>query len=195
MMNGKLSKGFNLPGGGRQGDNLFPLLFALVVHNLKQIIDHCPAQGITIPNSNSTFKIDQYADDTKLGIGHVNDIDIYTQAIDKFCKASGMKINWDKTDLLLLGQWAKTPPPLPPNTPFNTPNPQTPIRYLGVMIGNNVPLDIEWTKISDKLSQEVKRVLSNKWTSLTTRILHTNTIVCIANAHTQCHTLSHPQMQ
>ena len=100
--------------GGRQGDNLFPLLFALVVHNLKLIIDHCPAQGIPIPNSNSTFKIDQYADDTKLGIGHVNDIDIYTQAIDKFCKASGMKINWDKTDLLLLGQWAKTPPPLPP---------------------------------------------------------------------------------
>jgi len=83
------------PGGGRQGDNLFPLLFALIVHNLKLIIDHCPAQGITIPNSNSTFKIDQYADDTKLGIGHVNDIDIYTQAIDKFCKASGMKVNWE----------------------------------------------------------------------------------------------------
>jgi len=57
MINGKLSKGFNLPGGGRQGDNLFPLLFALVVHNLKLIIDHCPAQGIPIPNSNSTSRL------------------------------------------------------------------------------------------------------------------------------------------
>ena len=104
-----------------------------------------------------------------------------------------MKINWDKTDLLLLGQWAKTPPILPPNVVFNVPNPQLPIRYLGVMIGNNVPLDIGWTRISDKLSQEVKRVLSNKWISLTTRILHINAVVCSKYTYPISHTFTPPK--
>ena len=32
IINGKLSPGFKLPGGGRQGDNLFPLIFSIVGH-------------------------------------------------------------------------------------------------------------------------------------------------------------------
>ena len=74
----------------------------------------------------------------------------------------------------------------------NVPNPQLPIRYLGVMIGNNVPLDIGWTRISDKLSQEVKRVLSNKWISLTTRILHINAVVCSKYTYPISHTFTPP---
>ena len=60
------------------------------------------------------------------------------------------------------------------------------------MIGNNVPLNIEWTKISEKLSQEVKRVLSNKWTSLTTRILHINAVVCSKYTYPVSHTFTPP---
>ena len=45
----KLSPGFKLhvPGGGRQGDNLFPLLFDIVVHGLKILVDTSELTGVT----------------------------------------------------------------------------------------------------------------------------------------------------
>ena len=64
IINGKHSPGFKLPGGGRQGDNLFPLLFAIVVHGLKVLTDVSTLHGITPHGSSTPTKIKQYADDT-----------------------------------------------------------------------------------------------------------------------------------
>ena len=38
IINGKRSKYFDLPGGGRQGDNLYPLIFTIVVQDLNHLI-------------------------------------------------------------------------------------------------------------------------------------------------------------
>ena len=48
IINGKRTKGFDLPGGGRQGDNLFPLLFALVVHGLTLAVKNTKLTGKNI---------------------------------------------------------------------------------------------------------------------------------------------------
>ena len=48
IINGRHSPGLKLSGGGRQGDNLFPLLFAIVVHGLKVLTDVSTLQGICL---------------------------------------------------------------------------------------------------------------------------------------------------
>ncbi len=46
ILNGHLGDPFPLTGGGCQGDNLFPLLFTLVVQGLASLIHKSGAKGI-----------------------------------------------------------------------------------------------------------------------------------------------------
>ena len=154
IINGKLSKGFGLPGGGRQGDNLYPLLFALVVHGLKVLVDSSDIKGYEyLPGK--TVKIKQYADDTALFLGSdTRQLNKYLKVINTFCTASSMKINESKTDLMFIGSWADNHPPpwsLPNPVPINILRPGQIIRYLGVMIGTDVPKNIAWTRIKSKV--------------------------------------------
>ena len=58
IVNGKRSPFFNLPGGGRQGDNLYPMIFAIVVQGLASLISEHPLiQGI----------VDEHGDHFKIG--------------------------------------------------------------------------------------------------------------------------------
>ena len=50
IINGKQSNFFDLPRGGRQGDNLYPLIFTIVVQALNHMINSTTAQGIELPN-------------------------------------------------------------------------------------------------------------------------------------------------
>ena len=65
IINGKRSKYFDLPGGGRQGDNLYPLIFTIVVQALNHLIHDTNSHGIQLPNG-IIKRIGQYADDSTL---------------------------------------------------------------------------------------------------------------------------------
>ena len=73
IINGKLTSFFELPGGGkhccRQGDSLFPLIFAVVVQGLASLINKSDAVGIKI--GDTYHKIVQYADDSTLLVSEV----------------------------------------------------------------------------------------------------------------------------
>ena len=56
ILNGFLSEPFPLTGGGRQGDNLFPLLFTLVVQGLNDLIKSSDATGVKCFNSQTFIK-------------------------------------------------------------------------------------------------------------------------------------------
>ena len=79
ILNGFLSDPFPLTGGGRQGDNLFPLLFTLVVQGLNALIKDSGAEGIKCFNIRTLIK--QYADDTTLFVGKDSDWAKYQRAI------------------------------------------------------------------------------------------------------------------
>jgi len=181
IINGKLSKGFGLPGGGRQGDNLYPLLFALVVHGLKVLIDASDIEGYEYsPGKN--VKIKQYADDTALFLGSdtKQQITKYLDIINTFCTASSMKINEGKTDLMFIGRWAETPPPpwiMPNPMPINVLKPGEIIRYLGVMIGTDVPKNMAWIRIKTKVLDCIDSITASARNTLTERILYTNAVV------------------
>ena len=150
-MNGTLTPYFELTGGGRQGDNLFPLLFTIVVQALAALIHKSQATGLNICGIKALIK--QYADDTTLFIGHENDWTLYQNAIIKFCLASGMEINWLKSMFLNLGNWNRIPPYLPPQLPPQLqliPDGQE-TRVLGVYMGTNSPIQSATLRMQAKL--------------------------------------------
>ena len=150
IVNGKMSPGFALPGGGRQGDSLFPLIFALVMQGLKTSIDttYNPhgrhIQGVQVPFSTKKIKIPQYVDDSAICITQMADFDTAYEAIQRFCSASGMRINWDKTIGMWIGKWMQAPP-CPEIRVSQTHSIKfvddhghyiTRLRYLGIMCGH-----------------------------------------------------------
>ena len=172
IVNGKLTKAFHLPSGGRQGDCLYPLLFALVMHALKLSVDN-PAddgskiQGYKLPYTSERVRIKQYVDDSSIYITSTdpkNELHLAYTAVNNFCDASGMEVNWDKTDGIWLGSWACNPPftkYLPPNAIIPIKFTETvdnqevyirKLKYLGIHAGF-VPADFDWDRIKDKLKQ------------------------------------------
>ena len=116
MVNGKRSPFFDLPGGGRQGDNLYPLIqvtvFVIVVQGLAFLISTYPI--VDIPDKSGIHrKLGQYADDTTLFIGDEADWTLFEQSISIFCDASGMRMNWGKSVGMWLGSNVTGPPKQP----------------------------------------------------------------------------------
>ena len=77
----------------------------------------------------------------------------YQNAIDIFCDASGMSMNWDKSLALWLGSNITNPPREPPNT---IPNGLTflqdtiPTRILGAGMGTNIASESLWNYLEPK---------------------------------------------
>ena len=159
ILNGFLSDPFPLTGGGRQGDNLFPLLFTLVVQGLNALIKDSGAEGIKCFNIRTLIK--QYADDTTLFVGKDSDWAKYQRAIHIFCMASGMEINWGKSYALQLGEWNSTPPHNPtlhchPDLKFIPDGHEE--RVLGINLGTN----IDPKNSSVQLISKLEKVLTSK---------------------------------
>ena len=101
--NGIYSNFFSLGRGCRQGDPLSPYLFILAIEPLANFIQQNEnIQGISI--SNKHIKIGQYADDTFL-ILNGEEVQVRTamSVFKDFEKISGLRINIDKTQAVLLG--------------------------------------------------------------------------------------------
>lgn len=85
--------------------------------------------GIVI--SNSVFKISTYADDTVIITdGSLNDIVETVSILKKFCKASGLNVNLDKSSLFPLGPLFSYPPPYFETFDFVISNES--VKYLGI---------------------------------------------------------------
>ena len=151
-------------------------------------------RGITPQGSSTSTKIKQYADDTCFFISQINDIYDSLDIVETFCKASGMVINLDKTDLMYMGSWVNRPPILPQPLRINIVDPNSQLRYLGVMIGNSLPKDIAWTRVKSKIVDTIAKSQVNHPT-LTERTLITNSVVTgnmlygVAHSHIHENTL------
>ena len=190
-MNGKLSQAFDLPGGGRQGDNLYPLIFAIVMHGLTLAVQHCPATGVAIPGTSRKSKIKQYVDDSALFASSQTDTGHYIDAVKLFEQASGMRVNWDKTDGMYIGSNTERPP-APEVTRNHTDGTSTTIsfaqkiysnapgalrdahrlqyhtrlRYLGVIIGTSLPADHNWHVIKSNIEATINNRLIHDTTDV-----------------------------
>lgn len=100
---GHMSESFSIGRGCRQGDPLSPYIFIICAEFLAiKIRQNSKIKGIKI---NSTeFKISQYADDTSIFLDGSSDaLNCTLIELDKFANVSGLKINFDKTQVVWIG--------------------------------------------------------------------------------------------
>lgn len=100
---GYLSSFFNIGRGCRQGDPLSPYLFILCAEFLSILIrKNENIKGIVVQDTE--FKISQFADDTSIFLdGSSESLNHTLEELDRFAKISGLKINYDKTQLVWIG--------------------------------------------------------------------------------------------
>jgi len=97
LINGFLSDLFTVPGCMRQGCGLSPLLYAFCIETLIFRIKSCLLfKGIPMPNS-SEARIAVHADDSTVLASNVKSVELALNYFDIYCKASGAKLNTDKS--------------------------------------------------------------------------------------------------
>ena len=101
--NGWLSSLIEPSQGVRQGCPLSPYLFVLIVEFLgNHIRANKKIKGIQI--GNKTYKISQYADDADLTLRYeIETLLEVEKTFAKFQRVSGLKVNYDKTEILRIG--------------------------------------------------------------------------------------------
>ena len=100
---GHLSSWFQIGRGCRQGDPLSPYIFIICADFLStKLRKNKNIKGIKVELKE--FKISQFADDTTVILDGSDDSLNHTlEELEKFSKISGLKINYDKTQIVWIG--------------------------------------------------------------------------------------------
>ena len=107
IVNGFLSKFFNLHRGVRQGCPLSPLLYVLVAETLAAALKACPRiKGLSLPAPlPSPSFLSQYADDTSILVTTDDSILAVFEVFDRYELGSGARLNLKKCKGLWVGAW------------------------------------------------------------------------------------------
>lgn len=105
LLNGIPGTEFKCRHGVRQGDPLSPLLFVLAANLLQSLINKSWTEGhINLPidqPASKNFPVIQYADDIiLLLLGRSNELRTIKMILDSYVKATGLKINYVKSQLM-----------------------------------------------------------------------------------------------
>ena len=144
--NGNTSSYFKVTRSVRQGDPLSGYLFIIAIELLAQKIrDSKDIQGIRI--GNNMIKLTQYVDDLTVFVSDINSANEVFSILETFFKASGLKVNRDKTEGMWLGKDFQCE-----DTPLNIKWPKEPIKILGIFLSYNEN-DAEKANFDDKIAK------------------------------------------
>jgi len=105
LCNGDVSRSFSLSRGVRQGCPLSPLLYILSLEPLACAIrEEKIIHGVKLPGGTEA-RISMYADDTTLILSDENSITRSFSLIDRYERASGAKLNQQKSNGVFIGKW------------------------------------------------------------------------------------------
>ena len=167
LTNGYTSRVFPVRRGIRQGDSLSALLYILQAEPLSAYIRQSTRiKGIKIEGFNSSCEVKNkhYVDDTIICLQNLNQVDECLNMIDEFGKASGAKLNREKTIALVMNE----------NSLFNNSIQSNvhltlgPAKVLGVPLGKKKQYDL-WPSIIEK-TQNTLSVWKQRNLSLTGKI-------------------------
>ncbi|XP_064463044.1 uncharacterized protein LOC135373931 [Ornithodoros turicata] len=132
----------------RQGCPLSPALFTLVIDPLLWAIDtDTHIHGIPLPIS-GTWKVAAYADDVTVLLRDAGSVDEVLRVYDAYAVISGELLNYRKTKLMPLGDWASYL-----LLPFSC---ATSLKILGVVFDRHGPTTSNWTTALQDLCSRCK---------------------------------------
>lgn len=102
---GFLSKYFPVSNSVRQGCPISALLYVICAEPLaRTITTNLAINPIKIPDTNETSSVFQHADDTTCTVEDIQSIEAILEIFEKYGKASGSKINKNKTEIMPIGK-------------------------------------------------------------------------------------------
>jgi hypothetical protein len=179
LVNGSLTKEFNIHRGLKQGDPLAPFLFLLVAEEFGDIMRKAMEinlfKGFSVGRDGMIISHLQYADDT-LCLGEVTVQNIWTikSILRGFHMASGLKVNFWKSSLMGVNVSEEF---MELACDFlNCRRGQIPFKYLGLPVGANPKRISTWEPLIEYLK---KRLTSwgKKHISLSGRIVMINSVL------------------
>ncbi len=111
-INGDVCAPFKVFRGIRQGCALSGLLYTLAIEPLLIRIRE-KLCGLSIPNCINVFKLSAYADDVAVLINGQGDVNMLLEILNDFKEISATKVNWSKSEAVLVGTWLNVEPKLP----------------------------------------------------------------------------------
>ena len=153
LTNGYVSKTFRVTRGIRQGDSLSALLYILQCEPLSSLLRNTnEIKGITLKGYENLYEVrnKHYVDDTFICLENVEQIDKCLNIFDDFGKASGAKINRDKTVGLAMNERVV----FEKSTSNNVKLTLGPVKVLGVPAGKVKQMDF-WEAIIQKINKQL----------------------------------------
>ena len=148
--NGFVSRFVNISRSIRQGCPIAPMLYILQAEPLATSIRRNPKiVGISLPNRNGPdieTKVNMFADDTQLINKTEESIEETFKTLEIYEKASGAKMNLEKTVGMYLGKWRNKNPRFK-NIKWST----KPVKALGVFHGYAIDLEMIWLEKINKI--------------------------------------------
>lgn len=152
LVNGWISKCFNVERGIRQGCPLSALLFIIAAEFLAiSVRENKNVKPVEIIEHDFQLKLLQYADDTLFFVQDENSVKEILNELNKFGKIAGPKINKEKTALIWLGDTSKKYD----IKKYDLIWADKPVKYLGHYIHsvNDEALNLEWEEKLVKLQK------------------------------------------
>ena len=152
VVSGHLTKAVDLHCGVRQGCPLSALLYIAAIEPLAQILRRDQwINGVSIPGSGGeTAKCFLYMDDVNLLLTDRTSIDRTLDLTDYYGRASGAKLNREKTQAQFFGPWTVTDMTGLPLTVT-----QTDLKILGVKFDREGGGDTNWPGLIGKVKQRL----------------------------------------
>ncbi len=154
--------------GVRQGCALSGMLYALAIEPLSKL----RTDFLHIPKCLKVFKLSAYADDVVIFISCQNDVDLLLKLLKDFRVLSSTKVNWSKSEAILVGRWLGGDPNLPDGLTWTREG----FKYLGVFLGNEMVVQ----KNFEGAVEKIKGCL-DKWKFLLPKLSYRGRILIINN--------------
>ncbi len=147
-LNGVVGSAFPFARSVRQGCPLSPYLFILATDVLGHMLDdpRFGINGLTLPGGRE-IRDQTFADDTALYLqGTRGNMERTQRVLDTFCKASGAKVNWNKTAAIWASkskrdwEWGQ-------DVGLQWVPEGTGVRYLGIQVGFRLPPKANFSKM------------------------------------------------
>lgn len=170
-INGGLCAPFKVERGVRQGCPMSGMLYSLAIEPLLQKL-RIHLKGLSFPDCNNSLHLSAYADDVIVFVNEKEDVIKLEKIVNDFKLVSSAKVNWRKSEAIMVGSWSGDLPALPGGLIWKRGG----LKYLGVYLGNENFIRKNWEGLIEKIKGRLE-----KWKWLLPQISYRGRILIINN--------------
>lgn len=154
-IDGSLTKPFSVTRGIRQGCPLSGLLYAISIEPfLVSLRSQLSGFNISSDPGIDSVKLTAYADDVTVVIKDTEDVTKLVSTLNTFQQASSARINWEKCESFIVGDWkSEGPPKLPQQCGWARDG----FKVLGVYFGTTGYTEKNWEGLADKVILRIQK--------------------------------------